>query len=178
MGFHGKFAQIAQDLLGGRVVGKNMQYFNKPPNTNQETPAHQDGFYFMLKDTERVDLALTGWLALEKANVDNGCLHYVLGSHKRGMRAHDLSGILGFSQRITDFPQEVDIEHEVPMEAEAGDLIIHSSLMIHRAGRNLSQEQHRRAIGFIYYAADAQVDEERAAAYQKELLERNIALGL
>jgi len=175
--FSGHFKDLAEELLGGPAVGKNMQYFNKPPGTNKETPAHQDGFYFMLKDETKVDLSLTGWLALDSADTENGCLHYVLGSHQRGMRPHDLSGILGFSQRITDFPQACDAQHEVPMNAEPGDLIVHSGLMIHRAGRNLSERQ-RRAVGFIYYSAAAEVDEERAARYQKENYERNVKLGL
>ena len=51
--FFGAFIQekpkaLAQELLGEPVIGKNLQFFNKPPGISQATPAHQDGHYFML----------------------------------------------------------------------------------------------------------------------------------
>ena len=41
--FERKPAQLAEVLLGEPVIGKNMQYFNKPPGIGKATPAHQDG---------------------------------------------------------------------------------------------------------------------------------------
>jgi hypothetical protein len=52
-----------------------------------------------------------------------------------------------------------------------GDLICHHSMIIHRADPNPS-ERRRRALGFVYYAKRAKKDDERAAAYQQELLEK------
>jgi phytanoyl-CoA hydroxylase len=46
-----RFREVAQILLDGPVVPKNMQYFNKPPGVGQPTPPHQDGYYFMLDDS-------------------------------------------------------------------------------------------------------------------------------
>ena len=40
--FRSKFAELAELLLGTPAVGKNMQYFNKPPGIGQPTPPHQD----------------------------------------------------------------------------------------------------------------------------------------
>jgi phytanoyl-CoA hydroxylase len=55
----GLFRELAESLLGGPVVPKNMQYFNKPPGIGLPTPPHQDGYYFMLDPCE----ALTMWFA-------------------------------------------------------------------------------------------------------------------
>ena len=65
--------QIAEEVLQDEVVPVNMQYFNKPPGIGQPTPAHQDGYYFHLNPCE----AVTGWLALENVDEENGCIHYL-----------------------------------------------------------------------------------------------------
>ena len=75
--FNSRFEKLAELLLQGPVVGKNMQYFNKPPKIGKATPPHQDGYYFMLHPCE----ALTMWLALEEVDEENGCVRYVRGSH-------------------------------------------------------------------------------------------------
>jgi phytanoyl-CoA hydroxylase len=56
-----RFREVAELLLDGPVVPKNMQYFNKPPSVGQPTPPHQDGYYFMLDPCE----AVTMWFALD-----------------------------------------------------------------------------------------------------------------
>ena len=104
-----KFESLAATLLGHSVNGINMQYFNKAPGVSQPTPAHQDGFYWMLEPCEGV----TMWLAMDNVDEENGCVRYVRGSHKMGMRAHGASGTLGFSQAMLDFPNEHDKENEV-----------------------------------------------------------------
>jgi len=109
-----KMEPISQAALGEGVVQKNMQYFNKPEikaykegRGSLPTPPHQDGFYFMI---EPAAAAVTMWLALEPAESENGCLSYIRGSHRRGMRKHGYSGVFGFSQKILDFgTDEVDI---------------------------------------------------------------------
>ena len=75
MMFGSEFEKLAELLLQGPVVGKNLQYFNKPPQIGKATPPHQDGYYFMLDPCE----AATMWLALEEVNEENGCVRYVRG---------------------------------------------------------------------------------------------------
>jgi len=101
----GVVRDIAEHLLQDKVRPVNMQYFNKPPNVGQATPAHQDGFYFHLNPCS----AVTGWLALEPVDEENGCVRYVRGSHKCDtFRPHGYTGLIGFSQGITDFGTEED----------------------------------------------------------------------
>ena len=161
-----RFAGLAGHLLGDEAVPTNVQWFNKPARVGKVTPPHQDGFYFMLDPNE----ALTMWLALDRVDGENGCMRFVSGSHRKGIRPHRQSNVMGFSQGITDFG-EADSEAEAQMHAAPGDLIIHHCLTIHRADANPS-ERFRRALGFIYYARRARVDTERAQAYQKELMEK------
>ena len=60
----GKVYELAQELLQEEPIPKNIQYFNKPPKRSSATPAHQDGYYFMLNPCR----ALTMWLALEEVD--------------------------------------------------------------------------------------------------------------
>lgn len=161
----GKVREVAEVLLRGEVVPKNLQYFNKPPSKNQPTPPHQDGYYFMLEPCE----ALTFWLALDPADEENGCVRYVKGSHQRGMREHGRTKVLGFSQGIVDFPLSVDRASEVAIHAQPGDLLAHDALTIHRADSNRSGSKPRRALGFIYYSARAKENREGHAHYQRTL---------
>ena len=163
--FHGAAQRLAEELLGTEVVGKNMQFFNKPPGVGSPTPPHQDGYYFKLNPP----MALTMWMALEDVDTENGCVRYVPGSHLKGMRDHGRTKTLGFSQGMTDFGTSEDLELEVAMPASPGDLMAHHALTIHRADGNSSANRSRRALGFIYYSVDAREDIVAQAAHRKEL---------
>ncbi|MEM7033760.1 MAG: phytanoyl-CoA dioxygenase family protein [Chloroflexota bacterium] len=163
--FQSKFEAVAEALLAGPVVGKNMQYFNKPPLIGKPTPPHQDGYYFMIKPVE----ATTMWLALDEVDEKNGCVRYVQGSNHLGMRPHGRTKTLGFSQGVTDYGTEADKANEVALLAQPGDLLAHHAMVIHRADGNQSSTRQRRALGFIYYSERAKIDEEAHAAYQKRL---------
>lgn len=151
MMFGSRFEKLASTLLQTEVRGVNMQYFNKPPGISQPTPPHQDGYYFMLEPSE----AVTMWLALEDVDEETGCVRYVNGSHLLGLRPHRQTQTLGFSQGILDFGTKADVSNEVPFPAKPGDLLVHHALTIHRADKNRSTTRSRKALGFIYYSADA-----------------------
>ena len=165
MMFGSRFEALASLLLDDKVVGRNMQYFNKPPRIGNPTPPHQDGYYFMLEPNE----AGTMWLGLDDVDEENGCVRYVRGSHLDGMRTHGSTQVLGFSQGISDYGTSGDLDREVWFRTRPGDLLVHHSLTIHRADGNRSLDRSRRALGFIYYAEKAKEDAERRRAYREKL---------
>jgi phytanoyl-CoA hydroxylase len=167
MMFKSKFEKLASLLLNDTVVGKNMQYFNKPPKVGKPTPAHQDGFYFMLHPNE----AVTMWLGLEDVDEETGCVRYIKGSHLKGIREHARTNTLGFSQGMVDFGTADDKANEVYFRSGPGDLLVHHALTIHRADGNSSATRTRKALGFIYYASKAKENEIAKAAYQQKLAE-------
>lgn len=154
--FGSRFEQLAATLLEHEVRAVNMQYFNKPPRVGKPTPAHQDGYYFMLEPNE----AVTMWLALDDVDGENGCVRYIRGSHLRGLRPHGRTQTLGFSQGLIDFDSE-DKRDEVALRARPGDLLVHHALTIHRADGNCSRTRPRRALGLIYYSTAAKENEEK-----------------
>lgn len=165
-----QFRGLAHHLMDGAREA-SLQWFNKPAQIGQLTPAHQDGYYFMLEPNEAVTL----WVAIDKADEENGCVRYVSGSHLKGMRPHSPSDVIGFSQGITDFGEE-DTAAEVAAIVEPGDVILHHCMIIHRADANHS-DHSRSALGFVYDAERAVKDEARRDAYTKELAARWKAEG-
>ena len=170
--FNGKPKVLAQELLGEPAIGKNLQFFNKPPGIGQATPAHQDGHYFMLQPCH----AVTMWMALDIVDEENGCVRYLRGSHLDGMRPHERTQTLGFSQGIVDFGKNESRE-EVPCPAKPGDLLAHHAMTVHRADANVSLTRTRRALGFIFYGESAREDKLAHQAYQKNLADELSALG-
>ena len=160
-----RFALLAESLLGESVRPVNLQYFNKPAGVGQPTPPHQDGFYFHLKPSK----AITMWLALEDVSPEQGCVNYVRGSHRLGMRWHGRTGTLGFSQGIMDFGAPNDVENAQSFPCQAGHLLAHHSLTIHWADGNVSEDRSRQALGLVYFAESCEVNEQTKAAYQRQL---------
>lgn len=158
--------ELAETMLGEAARAVNLEYFNKPAGIGKPTPPHQDGYYFHFDPPA----AVTGWLALERVDAENGCIHYVRGSHKlSGYRPHGRSEILGFSQGITDFGTADDKANTVACPGEAGTFLMHHSKTIHWAEANRSPTRARRALGFVYFGNSATVDEAARDAYQAKL---------
>ena len=109
------------------------------------------------------------WLALDEVVEENGCVRYVRGSHREGLRPHNRTQTLGFSQGISDFGNEQDKANEVICRAQPGDLLAHQAMTIHRAGANNSPTRSRRALGFIFYGVSAREDAAAHKAYQLKL---------
>jgi len=163
---HPEWVTLAETLLADEAIPQELEWFNKPPKLSKPTPPHQDGYYFMLEPNE----AATMWLALDPVDESNGCMRYLPGSHRRGLRPHGSTNVVGFSQGISDYGDR-DRKAEVPIEADPGDLLIHHALTIHRADANDS-ERHRRSLGLIFYAARARQDKDRLRAYQSRLYDQ------
>jgi phytanoyl-CoA hydroxylase len=169
----GDFRELAEELLQSPVVPRNLQYFNKPAGTGLPTPPHQDAYYFMLEPSE----AVTMWLSLDDVDTENGCVRYVRGSHRNGLRPHVRTQTLGFSQGIADYPSDADRLQEVPLPAQPGDLLAHHALTIHRADGNHSVHRTRKALGFIYYSERARENLAAHRAYQQQLAGEMSAAG-
>lgn len=175
--FFGAYAEtnpkaLAEELLAEPVITKNLQYFNKPSGMGKPTPAHQDGQYFMLRPCN----AVTMWMALDHVDEENGCVRYLKGSHRDGLRLHERTQTLGFSQGISNFGEQ-ETREEVPCPARPGELLAHHALTVHRADANVSSTRSRRALGFIFYGESAREDKSAHEAYQRKLAQDLAATG-
>lgn len=170
---HHRWRRVAEELIGEPCEAKEPEWFNKPPGTEHPTPPHQDNFYFCLRPAN----VLTMWLALDNVDAENGCLRYVPGSHRRGIRPHQRTGVLGFSQGIIDYGPE-DLANEVEIHLARGDLVVHHGETIHRAEPNRSTTRHRRAFAMVFQGASCRRDEEAFARYLAALDSQHSEMGL
>jgi phytanoyl-CoA hydroxylase len=172
-GRHPKWLALAHALIGEEVNPEQPEWFNKPPGTTSPTPPHQDNYYFCLRPPQ----VLTIWMALDPVDEENGCLRYVAGSHRGGIRPHGRSNILGFSQGITDYARE-DQAREVRVCLQPGDVGVHHGETVHRADPNRSATRHRRAFAVVFKGTSCRRDEEAYARYQAALKAQHDQLGL
>jgi phytanoyl-CoA hydroxylase len=140
-----RWAPIVLPLLG---TGDARLYWEqavaKPPQARTELPWHQDNGYTPLLPEEYV----TCWLALDDAEVDNGCLWVIPGSHRRGtVRHHNGTGPF----RVGHDGPAAD---GVPVPVRRGSVLVFSSLLMHRSGPNTT-DRPRRAWIIQYCGAQA-----------------------
>ena len=136
------FTVPASQLLGGPVRFWHDQLFVKPAHDGGVVAWHQDYSYW----TRTKPMShLTCWIGLDDSTVENGCVHYVPGSHKwdllpRGELANDMNAI--FDRLNPD--QKADFK-PVPIELKAGEASFHHPLMVHGSFENRS-DRPRRAV--------------------------------
>lgn len=170
---HPLWVSTAESLLGEPVQAHGAEWFNKPPGTNHPTPPHQDNFYFCLAPPQ----VLTMWLALDVVDEENGCLRYIPGSHRLGIRPHHRTQTLGFSQGVADYT-DADRAREVVIRAQPGDVLIHHGDTIHRADANRSTTRQRRSFGMVLQGASARRNETAFARYLASAKQQHQELGL
>ncbi|MET7608635.1 phytanoyl-CoA dioxygenase family protein [Streptomyces avermitilis] len=160
---HVKWTALARDLLGEPVTCRSPIYFNKPPESDFPTPPHQDNCAFALNPPHGVEMLLA---VDENFDEETGCLRYVPGSHREGLRKHTYSGVRGFALEIADFGPE-DAAREVAVEMEPGDVLCHHPLMIHRAHRNTSPDRSRSGFSMWFRGESARIESGQTDAYDQ-----------
>ena len=168
-----RWNQLAEMLIGETVEAQEPEWFNKPPGTEHPTPPHQDNYYFCLRPPNVATL----WLALDAVDEENGCLRYVVGSHRRGIRPHASTRVLGFSQGITDYGAG-DAGHERIILLEPGDLVAHHGETIHRAEPNRSSSRHRRAFAMVFRGSSCRRDEDAYSRYTAAMQRQHDELSI
>ena len=168
-----RWHDLARTLIGEPAAPMQLEWFNKPPNTEHPTPPHQDNYYFKLVPCNVASV----WVAVDPIDHENGTLRYVAGSHRGGVRPHGRTDILGFSQGITDYT-DADEEKEVALSLEPGDALIHHGWTIHRADPNISPTRHRQAFAMVFEGESCRPDEEAKKAYAEALDNQHQELGV
>lgn len=170
---HPAWNALARAIVGEDVECLGPEWFNKPPGTEHPTPPHQDNYYFNLTPPN----VCTIWMALDVVDDENGCLRYLPGSHRQPMRPHATSGVLGFSQGITDYGPD-DFSREVAIHLRPGDVVAHHGDTVHRAEPNRSPTRHRRAFAMVMRGVSCRRDENAFAKYRDSLQQQHRQMGL
>lgn len=155
-----RLAPLACALLDADAVILFQDIFiSKPPGTDA-VQWHQDFSYWPL---DRPD-GLTMWLALDHADVDNGCLHYVPGTHRLGER-QPADFYVGASQpmraHLPALTAEERSDEADAAPALAGSMLVHDPLVWHMSPANESWRQ-RRAWSLSWLLPDVRWQPEHA----------------
>ena len=145
--FQPRLAETARRLSGSRHVRIYHDHaMIKPPGQkSKETNWHQDAPYWPMDPVG----ALSAWIAVDDVTADNGCLHFVPGSHQYERLEPIKLGVAGES--IVDKMRErgYDVPEPVPMAMAAGGVTFHHGCTFHYAGPNQTAAP-RRAFAIIY----------------------------
>ena len=88
---------------------------------------HQDNGYNKL-----LDPYVQFWIALTPMFDENGGVWLIPGSHKNGLLPHHMEG--------THFVWDGKPQGQIPITAEAGDVLVFSSYLLHRTGPNKTKD--------------------------------------
>jgi len=108
---------------------------NKSPFTSAETPWHQDAAYWINMPDIR---AVSCWVAIDHAFLDNGCMWYTPKSHKGDILLHEQVGNKG-ALRCNGSES-----NSVYVELEPGSCVLHHGRTLHYSRGN-STAKNRRA---------------------------------
>ncbi len=141
--WHPAFAVPASQLLSGAVRFWHDQVFYKPAHHGGVVIWHQDYSYW----TRTQPMAhLSCWIGLDDSTRDNGCLHYVPGSHRwnllpRADFASDMDAILDSltSEQKEEFKP-------VAIELKKGECSFHHPLMMHGSYENRTSNARRAVV--------------------------------
>ena len=131
---YAKILQIAKSIIGEDAALDFDMLINKPPYTYSETPWHQDAAYWPPLPDKR---SCSFWIALDNADIENGCMAYVAGSHLSEIKEHSKNENGALSTTLSD--DDIITYGEI----EAGDAIVHHGITLHYAGGNKSNRNRK-----------------------------------
>jgi ectoine hydroxylase-related dioxygenase (phytanoyl-CoA dioxygenase family) len=137
------FLLPASQLLGGPIRFWHDQLFCKPAMHGGVVAWHQDYSYWTR--TEPV-AHLTCWIGLDDSTLDNGCVHYVPGSHRWNLLPiTGLAGNMNEIQTVLTDEQKAAFR-PVPIELKRGECSFHHSLMVHGSYENRVDRPRRATV--------------------------------
>ena len=139
-----RFLVPAWQLLGQSFRLFHDQLFSKPAKHGGVVAWHQDFSYW----TWTQPMAhLTCWIGLDDATEENGCLHYIPGSHRWGLLEKTrLAGDMDSVREVLTPAQVSDFEKQRPIVLNQGECTFHHPLMMHGSYENQSDHPRRATV--------------------------------
>lgn len=178
---HPRILDVVEVLIGPDVLAlQTMQFFNPPGSGGQGW--HQDSYYI----TTYPDTLIGTWLALDRADQENGCLWVLPGSNHepiypdagRGQLVHPEGGFkqIEIVENISHLDDEVNTlgriaqqyGEPVPVVVEPGDVVFFHPHLLHRSHPNRATARWRRAFVSHYCNARSWVPWNHGAPYEGE----------
>lgn len=134
---HPRIVACVKDLLGDDVIAWGSHFFCKLPGDGKRVSWHQDSSYWPLTPSK----AVTAWLAIDDATIENACMRYIPRTHQLGHLTYALSE----NDEANVLNQTVQgaerLGEPVNVELKAGEISIHSDLLLHGSEANQSSKR-------------------------------------
>jgi ectoine hydroxylase-related dioxygenase (phytanoyl-CoA dioxygenase family) len=164
---HPRILDVLEALIGPDVMAMQTMLFLKPPGSDGQG-FHQDSYYIPTLP----DSLCGAWLAIDRADEENGCMHFAVGSQcepvypdEGNRRGHyplgELEGL-----RIISGASDTNEAHngltpivdkyrarEVVVPADPGDVVFFGGHIIHWSHANRTRDRFRRS--FVGHYANA-----------------------
>ena len=119
------------------------QLFCKPARHGGVVAWHQDYSYWT---RTRPMAHLTCWTGLDRATRDNGCIHYIPGSHRWDLLPlTDLASDMEAIQEVLSDEQQAQFD-PVAVELEAGEATFHHPMIVHGSYENRTDRPRRAMV--------------------------------
>ena len=138
-----------KDLLGADLIGWGSHFFCKMPGDGKRVSWHQDASYWPLTPSK----AVTAWLAIDDASVENACMRYIPGTHRLGHLTYTLSEDDDSNVLNQTVVGAEELGAPVNVELNAGEISLHSDLLLHGSEANVSSRR-RCGLTLRYCPAD------------------------
>ncbi|HLQ32297.1 MAG TPA: phytanoyl-CoA dioxygenase family protein [Chloroflexota bacterium] len=155
---HPKLEPILYALLNEPPIAAQSMFYWKPPSARGQA-LHQDNYYLRVSP----GTCLAAWLALDRADRENGGLFVAPGSHKLELfcpEEADLS--VSFAGEYVPLPKGLA---EVPVDLDPGDVLFFGGSLIHGSQPNRKSDRFRRSFICHYIGPSA----EEVSPYYKPL---------
>jgi len=155
--FSSKVQQAVRDIgFVDPAVAQSMYIFKQPGIGGEVTP-HQDSTFLHTEPMKIVGV----WLALEDVTLDNGCLWFIPGSHKRGIDRRFVRNPDPQSPNLTMYTApnpDYDDSKFIPGPVPKGSCVLIHGEVVHKSERNESSKSRHiytfhaieRANGTVY----------------------------
>ncbi len=135
---HSRLRHLMRDLIGPDVIGWGAHFFCKMPKDGKAVSWHQDASYWPLSESK----TLTVWLAVDDSDTENGCMEVIPGSHLKGLIQYRQSQAEENNVLNQTIEPQVEWPAASPICLRAGEISIHSDLLVH--GSKPNQSERRR----------------------------------
>jgi ectoine hydroxylase-related dioxygenase (phytanoyl-CoA dioxygenase family) len=138
---HPRILDAVEDVLGPNLLCWSTSFFIKEAADPGFVSWHQDATYWGLSSPD----VMTVWLAFTPANLVNGCMMFMPGSHAQQLEHRDTFDKHNLLSRGQEIAVKVDESKGVPAILEPGQASLHHVLLAHGSAPNRSDD---RRIGF------------------------------
>ncbi len=166
---HPRILDVLEALIGPEVLAMQTMLFLKPPGADGQG-WHQDSYYIPTLP----DSLCGAWLAIDRADEDNGCMHFLTGSQHEPVHPSEKNRLAHYPLGELDGLQVIASAHhsdsdesknglmpvvrrypggEVAVPADPGDVVFFGGHVLHRSLANLTADRFRRS--FVSHYANA-----------------------